>query len=442
MFENLRDRLQETFRRISGRGMLRPEDVDAALREVRLALLEADVHFQVVRDFLSRVREKAVGREVWKQLNPTQQVIQIVYEELVHLLGGQHRELVPAPKPPTVVLLCGLQGSGKTTQAAKLGYYLRRKGRHPLLVAADLQRPAAITQLEVVGRMAGVPVFTLDTRDPVEVVRKAIEHARGSGYDWVLVDTAGRLHIDEAMMEELQRVRQAASPHSVLLVVDAMTGQEALNVARAFDQRIGIDGIVLTKLDGDARGGAALSVVSVTGKPIFFVGTGEKIEALEPFHPDRMASRILGMGDVLTLIERAQEAIGAERAEALQRKLRRGEFTLEDFRQQLREMRRMGPLQGLLELIPGLAQVRGLREELDDRELIRFEAILNSMTPEERQNPALLNSSRKRRIARGSGTTVQDVNRLLKQFEETKRMIRQLEATGRRMGKWKWPFGI
>jgi len=307
-------------------------------------------------------------------------------------------------------------------------------------VAADLQRPAAVKQLERVGQTAGVPVFTLESRDPVEVVHRALEHARGEGYDWVLVDTAGRLHVDEAMMEELRRVREAASPHHVLLVVDAMTGQEALAVAQQFNAQIGIDGIILTKMDGDARGGAALSVVSVTGKPILFVGTGEKVEALEPFHPDRMASRILGMGDVLTLIERAREAVSAERAEELQRKLRRAEFTLEDFRQQLLEVRKMGPLSSLLEMIPGLAQVRGFREELDEREMVRFEAILNSMTPQERRDPSILNSSRKRRIARGSGTTVQDVNRLLRQFEETKRMIRQLEAAGRRMGKWKWPF--
>ncbi|MCS7173895.1 MAG: signal recognition particle protein [Armatimonadetes bacterium] len=440
MFENLRDRLQEAFRRVSGRGVLRAEDVDAALREVRRALLEADVHVQVVRDFVTRARDKAVGREVWRDLNPAQQVIQIVYEELVQLLGGEHRELRPAPRPPTVVLLCGLQGSGKTTQVAKLGNYLRRKGRRPLLVAADLQRPAAVKQLEVVGGSAGVPVFTLQTQDPVEVVRRAVEHARREGHDWVLVDTAGRLHVDEAMMQELRRVREAASPHHTLLVVDAMTGQEALAVAQQFNARIGIDGIILTKLDGDARGGAALSVVSVTGKPILFVGTGEKVEALEPFYPDRMASRILGMGDVLTLIERAQEAISAERAADLQRKLRRAEFTLEDFRQQLQEVRKMGPLRNLLEMIPGFAQMRGLREELEEREMVRFEAILNSMTPQERRDPSILNSSRKRRIARGSGTTVQDVNRLLRQFEETRRMIRQLESAGRRMGKWKWPF--
>lgn len=440
MFETLRDRLQEAFRKMGGRGVLRPEDVDAALREVRLALLEADVHFQVARDFVQRVREQALGREVWRHLNPAQQVIQIVYEELVRLLGSEHRDLVPSPRAPTVVLLCGLHGSGKTTTTGKLGLHLKKRGRHPILVAADVRRPAATKQLQVVGASAGVPVFTLETKDPVEVVNRAIPYAREGGHDFVLVDTAGRLHVDTSLMEELGRMREATHPHHVLLVVDAMTGQEALSVARHFNEQLGIDGVVLTKLDGDARGGAALSIVAVTGKPILFVGTGEKLDALEPFHPDRMASRILGMGDVLTLIERAQEAMSAERAAELERKLRRAEFTLEDFRQQLRELRKMGPLSSLLEMIPGLGQVRGWREQVDERELVRIEAIINSMTPEERQNPSILNSSRKRRIARGSGTTVQDVNRLLKQFEETKRMVRQLEAAGRRAGRIRWPW--
>lgn len=440
MFETLRDRLQEVFRKMGGRGVLRPEDVDAALREVRLALLEADVHFQVAREFIQRVREQAIGREVWRHLNPAQQVIQIVYAELVRLLGNEHRELTPAAKPPTVVLLCGLHGSGKTTTAGKLGLYLKKRGRHPLLVAADLRRPAATKQLQVVGAAAGVPVFTLDTQDPLEVTSRAVAHARASGHDFVLVDTGGRLHVDASLMEELRRVREATHPHHVLLVVDAMTGQEALAVARQFHEQLGIHGVVLTKLDGDARGGAALSIVAVTGTPILFVGTGEKLVALEPFHPDRMASRILGMGDVLTLIEKAQEAISAERAAELERKLRRAEFTLEDFRQQLREVRKMGPLTSLLEMIPGLAQMRGWKEQVDERELVRIEAIINSMTPKERQDPSILNSSRKRRIARGSGTTVQDVNRLLKQFEETKRMVRQLEAAGRRAGRIRWPL--
>lgn len=434
MFEALQERLAGVFRRLSGRGVLRPEDVDAALREVRLALLEADVHVQVVREFVARVREAAVGREVWKSLTPAQQVVQVVYEELVRLLGGQHRELAPSPKPPTVVLLCGLHGSGKTTQAGKLALYLRRRGRRPLLVAADLQRPAAVRQLQVVGEGAGVPVFARAAADPAEVARAAVEHARSSGHDFVLVDTAGRVHVDDPLMQELRRVRDAAGAHHVLLVLDAMTGQEAVRVAQRFHEALGVDGVVLTKLDGDARGGAALSVVATLGRPVLFVGTGEKLDALEPFHPDRMASRILGMGDVLTLVERAREAVDAERAAELERKLRRAEFTLEDFREQLRQVRRMGPLDSLLELIPGFAALRGRRPEVQEqeRELRRMEAILDSMTPQERRDPSILNASRKRRIARGSGTTVQDVNRLLKQFEEARRMMRELERLGRR----------
>jgi signal recognition particle subunit SRP54 len=434
VFEALQERLSAVFRKLSGRGVLRPEDVDAALREVRLALLEADVHVQVVRDFVERVRQAAVGREVWKSLTPAQQVVQVVYEELVRLLGGEHRELVPAPKPPTVVLLCGLHGSGKTTQAGKLALYLRRRGRRPLLVAADLQRPAAVRQLQVVGERAGVPVFTGTAADPAEVARAAVEHARSVGHDFVLVDTAGRVHVNDDLLHELRRVREAAGAHHVLLVLDAMTGQEAVRVAQRFHEALGVDGVLLTKLDGDARGGAALSVVATVGRPVLFVGTGEKLEALEPFHPDRMASRILGMGDVLTLVERAREAVDAERAAELERKLRRAEFTLEDFREQLRQVRRMGPLDSLLELIPGLGSLRGRRPEVQEqeRELRRMEAILDSMTPEERRDPSILNASRKRRIARGSGTTVQDINRLLRQFEEARRMMRELERLGRR----------
>lgn len=439
MFDALQQRLASVFRRLGGRGVVRPEDVEAALREVRLALLEADVHVQVVRDFLARVREAAVGREVWKSLTPAQQVVQVVYEELVRLLGGQHRELVPAPKPPTVVLLCGLHGTGKTTQAAKLGLYLRKRGRRPLLVAADLRRPAAVRQLQVVGERAGLTVFVGRSQDPAEVAREAVEHARAQGHDFVVVDTAGRVHVDEELMEELRRVRQAASAHYALLVVDAMTGQEAVRVARRFHEALGIDGVILTKLDGDARGGAALSVVATVERPVLFVGTGEHLEAFEPFHPDRTASRILGMGDVLTLVERAREAVDAERAAELERKLRRAEFTLEDFREQLRQVRRMGPLENLLDLIPGMSRLRGRSAELEEREVKRMEAILDSMTPQERRDPSLLNASRKRRIARGSGTTVQDVNRLLKQFEEARRMMRELERMGRRARRWPLP---
>lgn len=439
MLEALQHRLAEVFRRLAGRGVLRPEDVDAALREVRLALLEADVHVQVVREFVSRVREAAVGREVWKSLTPAQQVVQVVYEELVRLLGGEHRELVPAPKPPTVVLLCGLHGTGKTTQAAKLALHLRKRGRRPLLVAADLQRPAAVRQLQVVGERAGVPVFVGGSQDPAGVAREAVQHARAQGFDFVVVDTAGRVHVDDELMEELRRVRQASGAHYSLLVVDAMTGQEAVRVARRFHEALGIDGVILTKLDGDARGGAALSVAATVGRPVLFVGTGERLEAFEPFHPDRMASRILGMGDVLTLVERAREAVDAERAAELERKLRRAEFTLEDFREQLRQVRRMGPLDSLLDLIPGMSRLRGRPAELEERELKRMEAILDSMTPQERRDPSILNASRKRRIARGSGTTVQDVNRLLKQFEEAKRMMRELERMGRRAKRFPLP---
>ncbi|MDR5683577.1 MAG: signal recognition particle protein [Armatimonadota bacterium] len=440
MFETLQERLGGVFRKLSGRGALRIEDVDAALREVRLALLEADVNFKVVREFVARVRDAAVGQEIWKSLSPAQQVIQIVHAELTRLLGTAHRELAPAPKPPTVVLMCGLHGTGKTTQAAKIALHLRRRGRRPLLVAADLHRPAAVKQLQVVGASAGVPVFHRDWTDPVAVAEAAIEHARSQGSDFVIVDSAGRMHVDETLMDEIRRLREAICPHHVLLVVDAMTGQEAVGVADRFQAAVGIDGIVLTKMDGDARGGAALSVVAVTGQPILFVGTGEKLDALEPFHPERVASRILGMGDVLTLVERAQEAIGAERAAELERKIRRAEFTLEDFRQQLREVRRMGPLQNLIDMIPGMAGRRALRAEVDESQLGRVEAIVNSMTPAERRDPAILNASRKRRIARGSGTTVQDVNRLLRQFEETKRMMKRFEAVGRRGRKPPFPI--
>jgi signal recognition particle subunit SRP54 len=440
VFETLQERLGRVFRKLSGRGTLRIEDVDAALREVRLALLEADVNFKVVREFVARVREAAVGQEIWKSLSPSQQVIQIVHAELTRLLGVAHRELALAPKPPTVVLLCGLHGTGKTTQAAKIGLYLRKRGRRPVLVAADLQRPAAVRQLQVVGASAGVPVFHQDSTDPVSVASAAVEHARSQGHDFVIVDSAGRLHVDEVLMDEIRILRDAIEPHFVLLVVDAMTGQEAVSVAERFQAAVGVDGIVLTKMDGDARGGAALSVVGVTSRPIMFVGTGEKLDALEAFHPERVASRILGMGDVVTLVERAQEVIDAERAAELERKMRRAAFTLEDFRQQLREVRKMGPLQNLIEMIPGMAAQKGLRAEMDESQLSRVEAIVNSMTPEERRDPAIMNASRKRRVARGSGTNVQDVNRLLRQFEQTKQMMKQFEQLGRRSKKL--PFQI
>ncbi|MDR7470886.1 MAG: signal recognition particle protein [Armatimonadota bacterium] len=444
MFETLQARLGEIFRRLSGRGYLKAEDVDAVLREVRLALLEADVHFAVARDFVASVRQRAVGQEIWKSLSPAQQVVKIVHEELTRLLGGSQRELRFAPRPPSVFMLVGLHGTGKTTTAAKLAHHLKRRGRHPLLVATDLRRPAAVAQLEVVGRQAGVPTFTqVGAVDPVAVAQGALQEAGRAGHDVVIIDSAGRLHLDRELMEELSRMRAAVQPAQVLLTLDAMTGQDAVTMAEQFATQVGIDGLILTKLDGDARGGAALSVVAVTGRPILFAGVGERVEALEPFHPERMAARILGMGDVLTLIEKAQEAMTAEAAEALERKLRRGEWTLSDFLEQLRQLRTMGPVDQLLELIPGLGRLRA-QAAVDERQLARVEAMINSMTPEERRNPAVINASRRRRIARGSGVTVQEVNRLLRQFEEARQLVKQAEAMGRRArrlprGGWIWP---
>ncbi|MGH7751957.1 MAG: signal recognition particle protein, partial [Gemmatimonadales bacterium] len=427
VFENLQTRLGEIFRRLSGRGMLKAEDVDAALREVRMALLEADVQFKVARDFVARVHEQAVGQEIWKSLSPAQQVIKIVHDELTRTLGGSQRELQFASKPPTVFMLVGLHGTGKTTTAAKLGHLLRRRGRNPLLVATDLRRPAAVQQLEVIGRAAGVTTFTqAGASDPVAVAQAALAYSARAGHDVVIIDSAGRLHLDEELMGELARMREAVTPTEVLLTLDAMTGQDAVTMAEQFAAKVGVDGLILTKLDGDARGGAALSVVAVTGRPILFAGIGERHDALEPFHPDRVASRILGMGDVLTLIEKAEATMSSETAAALEKKLRRGEWTLADFVEQLRQVRTMGPLDQLVEMIPGLSgRLKGAgTPQLDERQLARVEAMVASMTPEERRNPAILNGSRRRRIARGSGVTVQEVNRLLKQFEEAKTLAR------------------
>lgn len=448
MLDNLASRLQGALERLRGKGRLGERDVDEALREVRLALLEADVNFKVVKDFVARVRERAVGEEVLASLTPAQQVVKIVHEELTALLGGTGARLAAAPKPPTVILLVGLQGSGKTTTAAKLALHLRRQGRQPLLVAADVYRPAAVEQLRTLGRRLDLPVIgpeaagaageavragrlAGETADAVAVAAAGLGEARRLARDPVIIDTAGRLHVDDALMEELAAMRRAVSPHEVLLVVDAMTGQDAVTVAGQFQSRVGIDGVVLTKLDGDARGGAALSVRAVTGKPIKFVGLGEKLEALEPFHPDRLASRILGMGDVLSLIEKAQESFDRGQAEALERKLRRREeLTLEDFLAQIRQMKRLGSLEQILGLIPGMGrlkeQFKGAR--VDDRLLVRSEAIVNSMTLEERRRPDIIDGSRRRRIARGSGTTVQDVNRLLKDFDQVRQMFKKLPA--------------
>lgn len=432
MFEALQSRLGEIIRKIAGRGVLSLQDVDAALREVRMALLEADVNFRVARDFVERVRAEAVGQEVWKGLSPGQQVVKIVHEELIRLLGGGARDLRLAAKPPTVILLIGLHGVGKTTTAGKLAGYLRRRGRAPILVATDLKRPAAIRQLEVVGDQVGVPVFSHHGQGgPVGVALAAVEAAATGGHDVVIVDSAGRLHVDDDLMAELGAMHSALAPHETLLVLDAMAGQDAVRMAEQFGALIALDGVVLTKLDGDARGGAALSVVAAVGRPILFVGVGERPDALERFYPDRMASRILGMGDVLTLIERAEAAISAEAAAEIERRLRRHQFTFADFLEQLRQVRRMGPLNQVLEMIPGFARVREAGASVDEGQLRRVEAMIQSMTPQERDTPAIIDGSRRRRIARGSGVSVQDVNRLLKQFEQVRRLVRHVDERGR-----------
>lgn len=445
VFEGLAEKLQAVFKKLKSKGTLTEEDVNVALREVRMALLAADVNLQVVKEFIGKVRERAVGQEVLASLTPSQQVIKIVYEELTNLMGGTQSKLNMASRPPTVIMLVGLQGAGKTTTAAKLGRLLARQGRRPLLVAADVYRAAAIRQLQILGEQLKIPVFTLGEQvNPVDIARGGVEKARQEGHDVVIIDTAGRLHINEEMMAELRRMKEAVQPHEILLVVDAMTGQDAVNVARAFKEQLGIDGVIMTKLDGDTRGGAALSVKAVTGCPIKFAGMGEKLDALEPFHPDRMASRILGMGDVLTLIEKAQAALDAEQAEKLQKKILNEEFTLEDFLEQMQQLRNMGPLEQILSMIPGLGgkQLKELQKQIDEKKWIRMQAIIQSMTPEERRNPSIINGSRRRRIARGSGTSIQDVNMLLKEFEQARKMMKQLaemEKKARKSG-FKLPF--
>lgn len=437
MFESLTEKLQKVFRRLSNQGKVTEQDVNEALREVRIALLEADVHFKVVKDFIARVRERAVGQEVLESLTATQQVIKIVHEELVNLLGEGAEGIRFAPKPPTVILLCGLQGSGKTTTAAKLGMWLRKQGRRPLLVAADVHRPAAVQQLKVLGQNLQMPVFAIDnSKDAVRIAHEALQYAVQQGNDVVILDTAGRLHIDNEMMEEVRRVKEATQPNEILLVLDAMTGQDAVRVAEEFHRHLAVDGFILTKLDGDTRGGAAISIRAVVGRPIKFVGIGEKPDALDVFHPDRMAGRILGMGDVLTLIEKAQQTYDQQQVEELQRKLRQNQFDLNDFLMQMRQMQNMGPLDQLLKMIPGLgAQFKDV--QIDPKELKHVEAIILSMTPEERANPHIINASRKRRIARGSGTTVHEVNELLAQFEEMRHMVRELNALQSGGGKGK-----
>ncbi len=433
MFDALTDRIGGIFQRLTGKGRLSPADVDAALREVRLALLEADVNVGVAKALLERVRERAVGAEVTKSLTPGQQVIKIVREELIATLGSEAAPLAKPSKPPLTVLMVGLQGSGKTTSAAKLARHLKAKGKRPLLVAADLQRPAAIDQLETLGGRIGVPVFVERKGKPARLVKSALKRAASDGHDVVIVDTAGRLQIDRDLMAELKDVRKAADPDEVLLVVDAMTGQDAVNVAQGFLADTDLTGLVLTKLDGDARGGAAISAREVTGRPIKFAGIGEGIDDFEVFHPDRMASRILGMGDVLTLIEKAETAWDEDKAVAAAEKLRTASLTLEDFLEQLQQLRKMGPISSVLGMLPGAA--KAVRDaEVSDRDLNRVEAIIRSMTPDERRNPKLINGSRKRRIARGSGTRPQDVNGLLKQFAEAQKMMKALAGGGSLMG--------
>lgn len=427
-FEGLADRLQETLKKIRGKGKVSEDDVKQMMREVRIALLEADVNFKVVKDFIDRVKERAVGQEVLKSLTPGQQVIKVVNEELTALMGGERSKIAAAQRPPTVVMMVGLQGAGKTTTTGKLAKHLQKQNRNPLLVACDIYRPAAIKQLQILGEQLGAPVFSLgDKVNPVEIAKQAIAKAKEEHYDYVLIDTAGRLHIDEALMEELNQIKNTVQPHEILLVVDAMTGQDAVNVAESFNEQLELTGVVLTKLDGDTRGGAALSVKAITGKPIKFAAMGEKLDALEPFHPDRMASRILGMGDVLTLIEKAQETVDREKAAELERKMRKMEFTFDDFLDQLDQVKNMGPLEDLLGMMPGANKIKGLKGlKVDDKALGKVEAIVRSMTKEEKRKPEIINASRRKRIALGSGTSVQEVNRLLKQFEDMKKMMKQM----------------
>ncbi|KLU40625.1 MAG: signal recognition particle [Peptococcaceae bacterium 1109] len=442
-FDNLAARLQETMKKLRGKGRLSEKDVDEALREVRLALLEADVNYKVVRDFVKRVKERAVGEEVLSSLTPGQQVIKIVNDELTTLMGGTVAKLQLASRPPSIIMMVGLQGAGKTTTAAKLARLLKGQGHRPLLVAADIYRPAAIKQLMVLGEQIQVPVFSMGEQNPVDIAKAAVSHAGAHSNDVIIIDTAGRLHVDEALMEELVQIREAVSPHEILLVVDSMTGQDAVNVAETFNSRLDIGGVVLTKLDGDARGGAALSVKAVTGKPIKFAGVSEKMDGLEPFHPDRMASRILGMGDVLTLIEKAVSTVDEEKAKQLAHKLKEAEFTLEDFLEQLEQLKRMGPLDQILGMLPGMGGMKQLKNlDVDESHLKRIEAIINSMTPEERRNPQIIGGSRRRRIAQGSGTRVQEVNRLLKQFEQTRQLMKQLTGGEKSRRKSKGLFSL
>jgi signal recognition particle subunit SRP54 len=427
MFENISEKLDAALRKVKGRGLLKEEDIEAAMKEIRLALLEADVNFKVVKDLVEKIKSKAVGKEVLESLTPGQQVVKIVNDELCELLGRSASRIALAPNPPTVIMMIGLQGSGKTTTSAKLARYFKKEGRRPLLAACDLQRPAAIDQLIALGKQIDVAVYaSRDTKDPVQVARDALAKSRTDAHDIVIIDTAGRLHVDESLMQELKKVKEGVTPKETLLVADSMTGQDAVTIAKHFNDQIGIDGIVLTKMDGDARGGAALSIRAVTQKPIKFIGVGEKIDMLEPFHPDRIASRILGMGDVLSLIEQAQQSFDQKEAETLQKRILEDSFTFDDLKEQLKKVRSMGPLESVLGMIPGFSKMKNVT--VDEREFVKVEAVINSMTAKERANHNLLNGGRRRRIALGSGTTVADVNRVIKQYVELKKMLKMFKG--------------
>ncbi|MBT2642643.1 signal recognition particle protein [Bacillus sp. ISL-41] len=445
-FEGLADRLQNTMQKIRGKGKVSEADVKEMMREVRLALLEADVNFKVVKDFVKKVTERAVGQEVVKSLTPGQQVIKVVKEELTELMGGEQSKIAAANRPPTVIMMVGLQGAGKTTTTGKLANLLRKKyNRKPLLVAADIYRPAAIKQLETLGKQLSMPVFSLgDQVSPVEIAKQAIAKAKEDHNDYVLIDTAGRLHVDENLMDELKQIKELSKPDEIFLVVDAMTGQDAVNVAQSFNEQLGLTGVVLTKLDGDTRGGAALSIRAVTNTPIKFVGLGEKLDALEAFHPERMASRILGMGDVLTLIEKAQANVDEEKAKELEKKMRTASFTLDDFLDQLGQVKKMGPLDEILKMMPGANKIKGMNNlQIDEKQISHVEAIIQSMTAHEKTHPEVINANRRKRIAKGSGTSIQEVNRLLKQFEDMKKMMKQMtnmQQKGKKKGGFKMPF--
>ncbi len=445
-FEGLAERLQSTIKKITGKGKVSEQDVKEMAREVRLALLEADVNYKVVKDLIKRIRERAVGQEVMESLTPGQQVIKVVKEELTELMGGEQSKIAVSDRPPTVIMMVGLQGAGKTTTSGKLANLLRKKhNRSPLLVACDIYRPAAIKQLETLGKQLDMPVFSLGTdTNPVEIAAKALEKAKADHHDYVIIDTAGRLHVDGDLMAELTEMKEKVQPDEIFLVVDAMTGQDAINVAESFNEQLDITGVILTKLDGDTRGGAALSIKAVTDKPIKFAGMGEKLDQLEAFHPERMASRILGMGDVLSLIEKAQETVNEKQAKELEEKMRTMSFTFDDFLEQMDQVKKMGPLDELISMLPGANKMKGLKNiQVDEKQLSHVEAIIQSMTKQERQDPSIINSSRKKRIAKGSGTTVSQVNRLLKQFNEMKKMMKQMTQVqkGKKKGKgMKFPF--